>query len=716
MQQEIDKLKNENNELQKTITSLHQQISDMESKYNQMVLIYKQRLLHLQNQLNKDESSIPNDIIKENDETIPYVLSNTGVIDLSNSLPTLHNSLDKTIRINTTDENVHIHSDSNSITVTLNDLKEYEWIGLYEAYDYINQNFISFQMATKQRKHCFNHLHDGVYDIRIFRDKTHGYLNHSNNTVTLGKVHDISIQKKDNMLCVDQLLNTNQFILRNESNSYFFQSELNVDDISSGKYILYALNVITDSVPHTISSTIKQLQRNCFSNDVATIPAPFIEFLNGISNESYGETSTLLTSSVRITSIQHTKSTTSVILPLDFCKYAKLEQLIIDGIKCIVDLTPGNLKEDLKVFSLINSTMTSISETLMLHPEESWKKLKRLTLSGCQLKKIPSKVFNQTNFPHLEYLDLSHNNISVIENITDRPLDTLIIADNNITKIKLRGVGSLSTLNMDNNMIENISNLSTIFSLTSLSIRNNKIYDSRHFENTFEKMFSLSEVCFSGNPFSLQEKYRENLAATLPAFQFGLDIIIDTKPLKTIEKTAAIVALQQKSSVYEGSDVHDIISDDIDDLDDEKVNLGKLVLHDDDITEKETRVESEEDISDADVFRFIQDKVTKEDQTFLQMIRRLVKIDNFEKWSGDIDSNKIQQAVTNGQFVEIDKSTNKTDGKLKLVVNSEDVTKVLEVFNTQPKDISNIEEPEIIDNTATTEDLEGLLKDFKMGY
>ncbi|KAL7716907.1 hypothetical protein QTN25_005504 [Entamoeba marina] len=231
----------------------------MESKYNQMVLIYKQRLLHLQNQLNKDESSIPNDIIKENDETIPYVLSNTGVIDLSNSLPTLHNSLDKTIRINTTDENVHIHSDSNSITVTLNDLEEYEWIGLYEAYDYINQNFISFQMATKQRKHCFNHLHDGVYDIRIFRDKTHGYLNHSNNTVTLGKVHDISIQKKDNMLCVDQLLNTNQFILRNESNSYFFQSELNVDDISSGKYILYALNVITDSVPHTISSTIVEL-------------------------------------------------------------------------------------------------------------------------------------------------------------------------------------------------------------------------------------------------------------------------------------------------------------------------------------------------------------------------------------------------------------------------------------------------------------------------
>ncbi|KAL7716908.1 Protein-serine/threonine phosphatase [Entamoeba marina] len=436
-------------------------------------------------------------------------------------------------------------------------------------------------------------------------------------------------------------------------------------------------------------------------NNVATIPAPFIEFLNGISNESYGETSTLLTSStspfinlkgVRITSIQHTKSTTSVILPLDFCKYAKLEQLIIDGIKCIVDLTPGNLKEDLKYNDIyIRNTYASSRRIL--------EKLKRLTLSGCQLKKIPSKVFNQTNFPHLEYLDLSHNNISVIENITDRPLDTLIIADNNITKIKLRGVGSLSTLNMDNNMIENISNLSTIFSLTSLSIRNNKIYDSRHFENTFEKMFSLSEVCFSGNPFSLQEKYRENLAATLPAFQF-----------------AAIVALQQKSSVYEGSDVHDIISDDIDDLDDEKVNLGKLVLHDDDITEKETRVESEEDISDADVFRFIQDKVTKEDQTFLQMIRRLVKIDNFEKWSGDIDSNKIQQAVTNGQFVEIDKSTNKTDGKLKLVVNSEDVTKVLEVFNTQPKDISNIEEPEIIDNTATTEDLEGLLKDFKMGY
>ena len=126
-----------------------------------------------------------------------------------------------------------------------------------------------------------------------------------------------------------------------------------------------------------------------------------MDFLNGLSDEYYGEEDNVLTGSksvfrnikgVRIVSPKVNQVNKQSHLNLHFCEYAKMEKIVIDNIQCEVDLNYGSAKENLNVLGIINGYVSSIQNVLLLNDNAPWKNLTRLVLSGCGITKIP-KLF-----------------------------------------------------------------------------------------------------------------------------------------------------------------------------------------------------------------------------------------------------------------------------------------------------------------------------------
>ncbi|MBN3308763.1 NISCH protein, partial [Amia calva] len=157
---------------------------------------------------------------------------------------------------------------------------------------------------------------------------------------------------------------------------------------------------------------------------------------------------------------------------------------------------------------------------------------------------IHLKSFNKL-IPKVEFLDLSHNELTLVENL--QHLYNLIHLDLSYNNLAvLEGVhtklGNIKTLNLAGNQLEGLSGLSKLYSLVNLDLSNNKLAQMDEIKN-IGSLPCLEKLSLSNNPLSIIPDYRTKVLAQFwdRASEVCLDGIATTeKELDTVEVLKAI--------------------------------------------------------------------------------------------------------------------------------------------------------------------------------
>ncbi|GCB67589.1 hypothetical protein scyTo_0010271 [Scyliorhinus torazame] len=171
-----------------------------------------------------------------------------------------------------------------------------------------------------------------------------------------------------------------------------------------------------------------------------------------------------------------------------------------------------------------------------------WSMLTTLDMSRNQISNIDESV---KLIPKVEFLDLSYNEIAVMENL--QHLYNLIHLDLSFNKITvLHGVhtklGNIKTLNLSGNQLESLSGLNKLYSLVNLDLSNNKVLQIEEIRN-IGNLPCLEKVILSNNPLSIIPDYRTKVLAQFGdrASEVCLDNTVTTeKELDTVEVLKAI--------------------------------------------------------------------------------------------------------------------------------------------------------------------------------
>ncbi|XP_078399459.1 nischarin isoform X2 [Cetorhinus maximus] len=171
-----------------------------------------------------------------------------------------------------------------------------------------------------------------------------------------------------------------------------------------------------------------------------------------------------------------------------------------------------------------------------------WSMLTTLDMSRNQISNIDESV---KLIPKVEFLDLSYNEITVMENL--QHLYNLIHLDLSYNKITLlQGVhtklGNIKTLNLSGNQLESLSGLNKLYSLVNLDLSNNKVLQIEEIKN-IGNLPCLEKVILNNNPLSIIPDYRTKVLAQFGdrASEVCLDNTVTTeKELDTVEVLKAI--------------------------------------------------------------------------------------------------------------------------------------------------------------------------------
>ncbi|XP_072928791.1 nischarin isoform X4 [Hemitrygon akajei] len=171
-----------------------------------------------------------------------------------------------------------------------------------------------------------------------------------------------------------------------------------------------------------------------------------------------------------------------------------------------------------------------------------WNMLTTLDMSHNQISNIDESV---RLIPRVEFLDLSYNEITVMENL--QHLYNLIHLDLSFNKLTLlQGVhtklGNIKTLNLTGNQLESLSGLNKLYSLVNLDLGDNKISQIEEIKN-IGSLPCLEKVFLSNNPLSIIPDYRTKVLAQFGdrASEVCLDNTVTTgKELDTVEVLKAI--------------------------------------------------------------------------------------------------------------------------------------------------------------------------------
>ncbi|XP_051873452.1 nischarin isoform X2 [Pristis pectinata] len=171
-----------------------------------------------------------------------------------------------------------------------------------------------------------------------------------------------------------------------------------------------------------------------------------------------------------------------------------------------------------------------------------WNMLTTLDMSHNQISNIDESV---RLIPKVEFLDLSYNEITVVENL--QHLYNLIHLDLSFNKLTLlQGVhtklGNIKTLNLSGNQLESLSGLNKLYSLVNLDLGDNKISQIEEIKN-IGSLPCLEKVFLNNNPLSIIPDYRTKILAQFGdrASEVCLDNTVTTgKELDTVEVLKAI--------------------------------------------------------------------------------------------------------------------------------------------------------------------------------
>ncbi|ELP93020.1 hypothetical protein EIN_052250 [Entamoeba invadens IP1] len=245
-------------------------------------------------------------------------------------------------------------------------------------------------------------------------------------------------------------------------------------------------------------------------------------------------------------------------IPLVFAKKCKLLYLGVKNVLCGVELSGTDLNKTLVQLNFTGVSLSSVSEKLGLGTSSRirWPLLQILKLKYCQLTELED-IFNSENFPVLRVLDVSHNHITKIKRIGERPLDVLKLDYNEIRVVSCRQVRNISVFTIDNNKLKHLNGLKRLYNLRKLSAKNNLIdRDPSTFE-VFRKMYCLEELYLSGNPMTFIPNYTVEIAKILPCLQFGTDCKLDGASFTLEEKVKAFSEVKQTQTVNYIDDTDD---------------------------------------------------------------------------------------------------------------------------------------------------------------
>ncbi|XP_072137066.1 nischarin isoform X1 [Mobula birostris] len=171
-----------------------------------------------------------------------------------------------------------------------------------------------------------------------------------------------------------------------------------------------------------------------------------------------------------------------------------------------------------------------------------WNMLTTLDMSHNRISNIDESV---RLIPRVEFLDLSYNEITVMENL--QHLYNLIHLDLSFNKLTLlQGVhtklGNIKTLNLTGNQLESLSGLNKLYSLVNLDLGDNKISQIEEIKS-IGSLPCLEKVFLNNNPLSIIPDYRTKVLAQFGdrASEVCLDNTVTTgKELDTVEVLKAI--------------------------------------------------------------------------------------------------------------------------------------------------------------------------------
>ncbi|XP_067424219.1 nischarin isoform X5 [Emydura macquarii macquarii] len=263
------------------------------------------------------------------------------------------------------------------------------------------------------------------------------------------------------------------------------------------------------------------------------------------------------------------------LLPFDLSIFKSLHQIEINH--CVANLIKGltSSKHTLATLS-VRFSATSMKEILVPEASEfdqwepegalsgcpvtavipTWRTLTTLDMSHNSISQIDDSV---KLIPKIEFLELSHNNVSLVENL--QHLYNLIHLDLSYNKIALlEGVhtklGNIKTLNLAGNLLQRLCGLNKLYSLVNLDLSSNKIDQIDEIRN-IGSLPCLEKVVLSNNPLSIIPDYRTKVLAQFGdrASEVCLDSISTTeKELDTVEVLKAIQKAKEVKYKLNNSD------------------------------------------------------------------------------------------------------------------------------------------------------------------
>ncbi|XP_069418230.1 nischarin isoform X2 [Ovis canadensis] len=179
----------------------------------------------------------------------------------------------------------------------------------------------------------------------------------------------------------------------------------------------------------------------------------------------------------------------------------------------------------------------------------TWQALTALDLSHNSISEIDDSV---KLIPKIEFLDLSHNGVLVMNNL--QHLYNLVHVDLSYNKLSsLEGVhtklGNIKTLNLAGNLLRNLSGLHKLYSLVNLDLSDNRIEQMEEVRS-IGSLPCLEHVALLNNPLSIIPDYRTKVLAQFGerASEVCLDNTVTTeKELDTVEVLKAIQKAKEVS-------------------------------------------------------------------------------------------------------------------------------------------------------------------------
>uniref|UniRef100_A0A2K6TQZ1 Nischarin n=1 Tax=Saimiri boliviensis boliviensis TaxID=39432 RepID=A0A2K6TQZ1_SAIBB len=180
----------------------------------------------------------------------------------------------------------------------------------------------------------------------------------------------------------------------------------------------------------------------------------------------------------------------------------------------------------------------------------TWQALTTLDLSHNSISEIDESV---KLIPKIEFLDLSHNGLLVVDNL--QHLYNLVHLDLSYNKLSsLEGLhtklGNIKTLNLAGNLLESLSGLHKLYSLVNLDLRDNRIEQMEEVRS-IGSLPCLEHVFLLNNPLSIIPDYRTKVLAQFGerASEVCLDDTVTTeKELDTVEVLKAIQKAKEVKS------------------------------------------------------------------------------------------------------------------------------------------------------------------------